>query len=126
MQFRNYKAPQKTKRNVFLGHFRLLEGYVHQRTPIAVILNGQFSTINSSRNMDFGKFWRFSAQFGKINWFHPLFRQITKSVLKIDPLRIPRQLLSRSLHNLDDYPSLNWSNTSLLLVTMLLLQVKYL
>ena len=36
------------------------------------------------------------------NWFLSLFSLTTKSVLKIDPLRIPKQLLSRSFQKLDD------------------------
>ena len=44
-----------------------------------------------------GNFGAFKSNFGPKNGFHPTFSLITKSILKIDPLSIPKQLLSRSL-----------------------------
>ena len=86
------------KKNVFLGSFRLSEGYKCLRLPtINHVLRSfwevsQLSTTSGSWDMDFRQFRDF--------WDHFL---ITKSILKIDPLRIPKQLLSGSLQKLDDH-----------------------
>ena len=81
------------KKNVFLGHFWLSERYTYLRTPMInqVLLSfwglNQLS-INSSLKC---------MEFGPKNGFCTPFSLITKSVLKIDLLRIPKQLLSKNL-----------------------------
>ena len=44
-----------------------------------------------------GNIGAFGANFGPKNGFHSSFSLITKSILRVDPLRITKQLLSQSL-----------------------------
>ena len=80
----HYKAP-KNKKNVFWGHSSCLRD-IH-------ILNHLYEI--KSRGPNFGLKIQFRSSFSLI----------TMSILKLDPLKIPKQLLlSWSFHLLDDHP----------------------
>ena len=65
------------------------------------------------RDMDFGQFWGLLGPILAQKLISPTFSLISKSVFKIDLLRIRKQLLSQSLQKLDDHsPFLNWSKVS--------------
>ena len=51
----------------------------------------QLSTTSSLWDMDFGNFEVFGPNFGPENAFRPLFSLITKSILKKDSVRTPKQ-----------------------------------
>ena len=110
------------KKNGILGHFRLSEGYTYLRFPIENRVFRSFWGVSSiflwstsCKICILGKLGTFGFNYGPKNWFRPPFSLITKSILKIDLLRIPKQLLPRGFQKLDDYPPLpshflNWSN----------------
>ena len=85
----SYKAQKKNI--VFLGYFRLSDGYKYLRTPIVnqILLScravSQLSTTSGSRGMDFGHFGVWGPNVGPKNGFCPPFSQIIQSVLKTDP-----------------------------------------
>ena len=73
------KGPKKQK-IVFLGLFRLSEKYTCLRTPIVnQVLRSfwgvnQLSTTSGLRDMDFGQFWCFWAQYWPPKWVSPTFQ----------------------------------------------------
>ena len=77
----------------------------HSKRSLAVILRSQ-TTFYAQRfaNMKFDQFCGFQAQFWPKNGFRPPFSLIIKSILKIDPPRISKQVLSRRWQTLYDHP----------------------
>ena len=92
-------SPQKQK-FVFFGHFRLSEGYTCLRPPIIYQALWSFWGVNQvsntsgSRDMDFGKLWRFWVEFWPKNWVNP----------KNKPSKDSKTAAVSEFANLDDHP----------------------
>ena len=101
----------KKQKNAFLGCFWLLEGYTYLQKPIVNqvlwLSRGvnQLSTTSGLRDMDFGQFWDFQAQFWPNKWVLPTFRLDHQASPENRPSKIPKQLLLQSLQELDNHSS---------------------
>ena len=94
----SYKTQKKTREKVIFGHFRLSKGH----TLLGTLIVNQFlllfwevnqlSTASGWQDMESGQFGNLGRNFLPENGFCPPFRLITKSVLKKEPLSMPKQL----------------------------------
>lgn len=98
LKFYHTRPKKKTREKVIFGHFRLSKGH----TLLGTLIVNQFlllfwevnqlSTASGWQDMESGQFGNLGPNFLPEKGFCPPLRLITKSVLKKDPLSIPKQL----------------------------------
>ena len=94
MQFRHYNTYLKNKRNFQLSDY--FAQTTHCKSSLKIILRGE-PTFYDQRLVSIGNFGTsyWVQLWSPKNWFCSLFSLITKSILTLYCLRIPKQLVSR-------------------------------
>ena len=102
MQFRHYNTYLKNKRNFQLSDY--FAQTTHCKSSLKIILRGE-PTFYDQRLVSIGNFGTsyWVQLWSPKNWFCSLFSLITKSILTLYCLRIPKQLVSRILQKMDDH-----------------------